>query len=79
MWRSLGEIDEAALTRIMQARNKVPEPAWALIEDRHGAIPPSRTWQGDLGAVVVIRIDASLVQARSDKQHAATTPCSCWR
>jgi hypothetical protein len=71
MWRSLGEIDEAALTRIMQARNKVRERVWALIEARHGAIPPSRTGYGDLGAVIVIRIDASLVPSHSDKQHAA--------
>lgn len=71
MWRSLNEIDEAALTRILQARNRVRERVWALTEDRHGAIPPSRTCYGDLGPVIVIRIDASLVQSHSDKQHAA--------
>ncbi len=71
MWRSLGEIDEAALTRIMQARNKARQRVWELTEDRHGAIPPSRTCYGDLGAVIVIRIDASLVASHSDKQHAA--------
>ncbi|KAA8954326.1 transposase, partial [Mycobacterium sp.] len=71
MWRSLNEIDEAALTRIMQARNKVRKRVWALTEDRYGAIPPSRTCYGDLGPVMVIRIDASLVASHSDKQHAA--------
>lgn len=71
MWRSLNEIDEAALTRIMQARNDVRERVWGLIEARHGAIPPSRTCYGDLGPVIVIRIDASLVASHSGKQHAA--------
>jgi Transposase DDE domain group 1 len=71
MWRSLNEIDDAAMTRIMLARNKVRERVWQLIEARHGRIPPSRTCYGDLGAVIVIRIDASLVESHSDKQHAA--------
>ena len=42
-----------------------------LIETRHRAIPPSRTCYGDLDPVIVIRIDASLVESHSDKQHAA--------
>jgi hypothetical protein len=71
MWRSLGEIDEAALTAVVAARNKVRERVWGLIAARHGAIPASRTCYGDLGEQIVIRIDASLVQAHSDKQHAA--------
>ncbi|HZE16931.1 MAG TPA: transposase [Mycobacterium sp.] len=52
-------------------RNRVRERVWRLIEAGHGAIPPSRTCYGDLGPVVVIRIDASLVESHSDKQHAA--------
>ena len=60
MWRSLNEIDDAALTRIMLARNKVRERVWPLVEARHGRIPPSRTCYGDLGEVIVIRIDATL-------------------
>jgi len=71
MWRSLNEIDDAALTRVMWVRNKVRERVWQLVEARHGRIPPSRTCYGDLGEVIVIRIDASLVQSHSDKQHAA--------
>jgi hypothetical protein len=71
MWRSLNEIDDAALTQIMGVRNQVRGRVWQLIEDRHGAIPPSRTCYGDLGATIVIRIDATLTQCHSDKQKAA--------
>ena len=52
-------------------RNTVRQRVWESIEARHGVIPTSRTCYGDLGAVVVIRIDASLVGSHSDKQHAA--------
>jgi hypothetical protein len=71
MWRSLNEIDDAALKQIMVARNKVRARVWQLIEARHGAIPPSRTCYGTLGELIVIRIDATLTQCHSDKQHAA--------
>jgi hypothetical protein len=71
MWRSLSEIDHQGMARIALVRNRVRERVWELIEAGHGAIPPSRTCYGDLGLVVVIRIDASLVESHSDKQHAA--------
>jgi hypothetical protein len=71
MWRSLGEIDEAALRQVTAARNHTRGRVWGLIEARHGGIPASRTCYGDLGEQIVIRIDASLVAAHSDKQQAA--------
>ena len=71
MWRSLNEIDHQGMARIALVRTRARERVWELIEARHGAIPPSRTCYGDLGPVVVIRIDASLVESHSDKQHAA--------
>ena len=71
MWRSLNEIDDAALTRIMRARNTVRERVWQLVEAHHGRIPPSRTCYGDLGEVIVIRIDATLCDCHSDKECAA--------
>src|SRR5271166_1658078 len=71
LWRSLNEIDYAGLARIALVRNKVRQRVWELIEARHGAIPPSRTCYGDLGDVIVIRIDASLIDSHSDKECAA--------
>jgi hypothetical protein len=72
-WRTLDEIDARALRKIGKARAKARARAWALIEQRHGAIPPARTCYGDLGEMVVIRLDASIVIAHSDKQNAAPT------
>jgi hypothetical protein len=46
---------------------------WSLIEHRHGRIPPSRVADRDLGKTVVIRMDASLDIAHSDKDLAAGT------
>ena len=71
LWRSLNEIDHASLARIALVRNKVRQRVWERIEARHGAIPPSRTCYGDLGDVIVIRIDASLIDSHSDKECAA--------
>ncbi|KZS62929.1 hypothetical protein A4G26_28085 [Mycobacterium kansasii] len=71
VWRSLNEIDEQALQRIMMVRNKTRQRVWELIEARHGRIPPAPTCYGDLGPVIVIRIDASLIDSHSDKECAA--------
>jgi Transposase DDE domain group 1 len=71
MWRSPGEIDDAALAEIAVVPNKVRARVWELAKTRHGQIPPSPTRYGDLGEVIVIRIDATLTQCHSDKQHAA--------
>ena len=64
-------MEHAGLARIALVRNKVRQRVWELIEARHGAIPPSRTCYGDLGDVIVIRIDASLIDSHSDKECAA--------
>jgi hypothetical protein len=71
MWRSLNEIDDAALEAITMARDTTRQRVLELIATRHGRIPPVRTCYGDLGEVICIRIDASLVESHSDKQCAA--------
>lgn len=70
IWRALNETDTKGLTGITAARNKVRRKVWELIEDRHGKIPPVQTCYGDLGEVIGIRIDATLVNSYSDKQLA---------
>jgi len=70
-WRALNEIDTKGLTEISLARNKARQRVWELIVDRHGKIPPVPTCYGDLGEVIGIRIDATLVNSYSDKQLAA--------
>jgi hypothetical protein len=46
---------------------------WAQISARHGQIPASRVADGDLGKTVVVRLDASIVMAHSEKSQAAAT------
>jgi hypothetical protein len=71
LWRTLNELDERALKRLIEARNKVRRTVWALIEARHGGIPPVRTAYGDIDGVICIRIDATLINSYSDKECAA--------
>jgi DDE family transposase len=78
LWRALSEIGETQRRVIARARAKTREHVWALIEKRHGRIPPSRVADTDLGKTIVIRMDASLVIAHSDKELAAGTYKGSW-
>jgi hypothetical protein len=72
-WRSLNEIGDLQLARIDRARATARAQVWRQIVARHGRIPSARTCYGDLGATVVIRLDASIVLAHSDKAGARGT------
>ncbi len=74
LWRTLNAIDAHDLSRIAAARAKTRTGVWALIAERHGAIPPARlAGQWDLGKTVVVRLDASVVIAHSEKDGATPT------
>ena len=73
LWRALEEIGDAQRERIATARAKIRRQVWTLIAARHGRIPPSRVADVDLGKTVVIRLDATIQIAHSDKQGAAGT------
>lgn len=73
MWRALEEITPGALGGVAAARARVRAQVWRLIVARHGRIPPARVAGRDLGEVTVIRLDASIVLAHSDKQQAGPT------
>lgn len=72
-WRTLSECSEASLARIARARATVRRHVWSLIEARHGAIPPARVAGRALDGVTVIRLDATIVVAHSEKQQAKGT------
>jgi hypothetical protein len=72
-WRCLHEITPAAVDRVGAARARARRRVWELVVARHGRLPPSRTCDGDLGEVVVIRLDASIVVTHSEKENAAPT------
>jgi hypothetical protein len=78
LWRTLHEIGDVQRRRIARARATTRAHVWSLIAQRHGAIPPSRVADHDLGHTIVIRMDASLVIAHSDKQLAAGTYKGSW-
>jgi hypothetical protein len=72
-WRCLGEIGGLQLARVDRARAKARTHVWRQIVARHGQIPSARTCYGDLGKTIVIRLDASIVIAHSDKIGAKGT------
>ena len=78
LWRALDEIGDAQRARIARARAKTRAYVWSLITARHGAIPPSRVGDRDLAKTIVIRMDATLVVAHSDKELAAGTFKGGW-
>jgi hypothetical protein len=73
LWRTLADIGGLQRDRITTARARTRAHVWNLIAARHGRIPASRVADKDLGKTVVIRLDASLVVAHSEKQAAAAT------
>jgi DDE family transposase len=78
LWRTLNDIGEPQRRKIARARARTREHVWSLINRRHGRIPPLRVAERDLGPTIVIRMDASLVIAHSDKELAAGTYRGSW-
>ncbi len=69
MWRALDELTPAGLRRIEVARARVGRHVWSQLP----ALPPSRVADRDLGATVVLDVDATLVTAHSEKEQARPT------
>lgn len=78
LWRTLDGVDGLRRDRLAGARARVRRGVWAQIIARHGSIPVSRVADRDLGRTVVIRLDATLVIAHSDKEAAAGTFKGTW-
>jgi Transposase DDE domain group 1 len=72
-WRTLEAVGERERQHVAAARARVRRRVWAAITRRHGQIPPSRVADVDLGKTVVIRMDATIQIAHSDKEGAAGT------
>ena len=68
VWRALDEVTPAMLKRIGAARAKVRRHVWSLLP---GGLPASPVAGADLGAMVVVDVDATLVTAHSEKERAA--------
>ncbi len=70
VWRALDEVTPAVVKRIEKARAKVRAHVWSQLPD---GVPASKVGDTDLGDVVVLDVDATLVAAHSEKQGAAVT------
>lgn len=68
VWRTLEAITPAALKRIATARARTRRRVWAQFPN---GLPASPAAGADLGETVVIDVDATLVAAHSEKEHAA--------
>ncbi|SBW22403.1 hypothetical protein FDG2_2580 [Candidatus Protofrankia californiensis] len=75
-WRVLNEVDAGRLEAVVAARAAARVGVWEQIVARHGGIPPCKVAGRDLSDMVVIRLDASLVIAHSDKEKATDGPLS---
>jgi len=71
VWRALDEVTPAVAKRIDKARAKVRAHVWSQLP---GGLPPaSRVADTDLGDVVVLDVDATLVTTHSEKEGSAST------
>src|SRR4051812_15412491 len=73
LWRTLQAIDAHTRDRLAAARARTRRHVWAQIIARHGATPASKVADRDLGTTIVVRLDATLVIAHSEKDLAAGT------
>jgi hypothetical protein len=70
VWRTLNELTPARLARVETARARVRRRVWSPLP---GGLPASKVADTDLGAVVVLDVDAIIVVAHSEKESAAPT------
>jgi len=70
VWRALDELTPARLRKIDTARARVRRHVWSQLP---GGPPVSKVADSDLGEVVVLDVDATIVVAHSEKEQAAPT------
>jgi hypothetical protein len=70
VWRTLSELTRKQLANIDKARARVRAHVWSQVP---GGLPASRVADTDLGEVVVLDVDATIVVAHSEKESAAPT------
>jgi hypothetical protein len=78
LWRALDGVGDLQRDKLAAARARTRRHVWERIVARHGAIPASVVADRDLGATIVVRLDATLVVAHSDKELAAGTYKGSW-
>jgi hypothetical protein len=69
VWRTLDEAGPATFGRVEKARAQIRRQVWGLLS----VLPVSKVAGTDLGEVVVLDVDATLVTAHSEKDQAKAT------
>lgn len=72
VWRTLDEVTPARLRKIQTARARVRRHVWSQLEAA-GGIPASKVADTDLGKMVVLDVDATIVVTHSEKELASPT------
>lgn len=73
VWRTLDEVTPGRLRKIATARARARRHVWALLAATEEGIPASKVAGTDLGATVVLDVDATIVIAHSEKENASPT------
>lgn len=72
VWRTLDQITPAKLGKIQIARARTRRHVWSRLEAA-GGIPASKVADTDLGKMIVLDVDATIVVTHSEKEMAAPT------
>lgn len=73
VWRTLDEVTPGRLKKIAAARAPARRHVGAQLAASPGGIPASKVAGTDLGATVVLDVDATIVVAHSEKEQASAT------
>ncbi len=73
VWRCLDELNTSRLKKVQVARARTRRRVWSRLAAGPGGIPASRVAGTDLGGVVVLDVDATIVIAHSEKDQATPT------
>src|SRR3954452_4736770 len=73
VWWALDELTPAAMKRVQTARARVRRHVWAQLTNSDTGLPVSKVAGTDLGEVVVLDVDATIVVAHSEKEQASPT------
>ena len=73
VWRTFDELTPAALKRIEVARARVRRHVWAQLVASDAGLPASKVAGTNLGEVVVLDVDATIVVTHSEKEQASAT------
>ena len=70
VWRTLNEVTAGKRKKIQVARARTRRHVWSHLP---GGVPASKCAGRDLGATIVLDVDATIVVTHSEKEHAAPT------